>query len=1023
MSPHGSVPRVFQKYSVALAAAVLLAGIGTWLAIPQIALVYAERLLAVEYSQRRPFEFRLPDNGYHLATGQFPGENSRNLRKAREWLGRADRWPGVSARVYLLRGREALLHDELDRAIQWYRSALDADPSLADARIELAGAFLLQSQKQKHYLDLAQALQQMGVATRFRARSATDHFNLALVYEGIPAPHLAVQEWTAFLNGESSPDWRKEAEDRRAHWVERIASQQERARQLEHPAAFLGAVAPPYSPEYVIDAAIVWWLPHRQEDREAEQALQRLAALLRAQHSDPWLIDMLRLPPNPQAIAAWRLLAKAMQENQTGNHYSARDDAVAAGKAFQRLHSPAGQLGARAELVYALQRADANEDCLRESGTLAADLDRTSYNWLKGRVWLDKTTCEARRYAASKLVSDRLEILAKIEKTHYEGLRLRAEGFLVDPELVRGYSLLLWDKVHAGLEIYWAGEFTPIRAQQFYYATATAMNGSAWPFAAVAMAREAVLVAKELPNEQWQHLLSGGLGARELEAGLADDAAAHLLGFEGYFATHRDVAGAEQSEVQALLRRVEVEAAQAEPGPFIRRLEILRQRLKAHDQVMRLTQCLGLACLRAGEIEKAASSFKAVVEQSMRLIEGSRDLEQRHASMRLWGNAHLGMVQLLLTSGHKVEEAFEQLQRFRAAWGGDAPPPPFREALTDDAALLDVAVLPSGVAVFAADKNGVESLWMEGRQGGLDTQSREFISLCASPKSKSSDIERAAQSIYDQLIRPFEGRLLKHKILIVRADGPLQGIPWAALSDSSHQPLLGRVAVLVASGARSPAPSVPSTTAHRRPLLVVNPALSEELAPHFAHLAEADLEAEEIHTHFPDARVLAGKGATIEAVKGFLPDSSFFHFGGHGIAYGGYGAMLLASQTNRGYEGLLAAPEILRMDLHGVHLVSLAACSIGVGQSTGPVNPESLVRALLDAGVENVIAASWPVDSSTTRELFGDYYTHVSAAKLTDSFWLATVLQQTCLRVRMKRPHPFYWAAFQQYAQPLSPTK
>jgi len=69
------------------------------------------------------------------------------------------------------------------------------------------------------------------------------------------------------------------------------------------------------------------------------------------------------------------------------------------------------------------------------------------------------------------------------------------------------------------------------------------------------------------------------------------------------------------------------------------------------------------------------------------------------------------------------------------------------------------------------------------------------------------------------------------------------------------------------------------------------------------------------------------------------------------------------------------------MDLHEVELISLAACSIGVGQSTGPVNPESLVRALLDAGARRVIAAGWEIESQSAGAMFTGFYGKVAGGR------------------------------------------
>jgi CHAT domain-containing protein len=336
-------------------------------------------------------------------------------------------------------------------------------------------------------------------------------------------------------------------------------------------------------------------------------------------------------------------------------------------------------------------------------------------------------------------------------------------------------------------------------------------------------------------------------------------------------------------------------------------------------------------------------------------------------------------------------------------------------AIPESTALLDIAFLPGGVAVFAADRSGVEARWANGAQSSFEDWGRQFMELCASPHSDLDELNRLGRILYDNLIFPFERRLLANQVLIIQADGLLQSLPWAALQDRQRRVLLDRVAVVIGSELHAARRATYDTGKSGRPLVIAEPALSLELASAFPPLSDSLLEAGLIKKQFPEARVLSGSAATVEAVKEYLPTSTFFHFGGHGLAHGGYGAMLLSSNAGAAYTGVLAAPEIAEMDLRRVRVVSLAACSTGVGQALGPVNPESLVRSLLDAGAQNVIAASWAVDSRSTADVFAQFYAHwAGRLRLPDA------LRNACLRVR-SRPesaHPYYWAGFQLYGSP-----
>jgi CHAT domain-containing protein len=245
----------------------------------------------------------------------------------------------------------------------------------------------------------------------------------------------------------------------------------------------------------------------------------------------------------------------------------------------------------------------------------------------------------------------------------------------------------------------------------------------------------------------------------------------------------------------------------------------------------------------------------------------------------------------------------------------------------------------------------------------------------------------------------------------------LAAAPWHALRDSDGKRLLERQTIVLGHGVSPRGSGRGSGRAPdgERPLIVADPALAADLATAYPPLGDSLREANAIIRRFPSARLLRGRAATAEALKDFLPHSTFFHFGGHGTANGGYGAILLAPGPEASSDGLFDGEQIGRLDLHAVRVVSLASCSSGAGESAGPVNPDSLVRALLDAGVRDVIASPWSVDSVTTSELFGDFY-----GRLVASGSPAEAFRQACLRIS-RRPgtgHPYFWSGFQVYGEP-----
>ena len=147
------------------------------------------------------------------------------------------------------------------------------------------------------------------------------------------------------------------------------------------------------------------------------------------------------------------------------------------------------------------------------------------------------------------------------------------------------------------------------------------------------------------------------------------------------------------------------------------------------------------------------------------------------------------------------------------------------------------------------------------------------------------------------------------------------------------------------------------------------------------------------------------------ALQEELAHYRLFHFAGHGVTNGGNGALVLAAEPPTGTR-LITASEIAELDLHRLHLATLASCSSGTGEDRGAVNVESLVQAFLDAGTGEVLASRWSVDSEATSEVMRGFY-----AGLRQGASPATALRTAALAAAKSQPHPYYWAAFQVFGR------
>jgi len=106
--------------------------------------------------------------------------------------------------------------------------------------------------------------------------------------------------------------------------------------------------------------------------------------------------------------------------------------------------------------------------------------------------------------------------------------------------------------------------------------------------------------------------------------------------------------------------------------------------------------------------------------------------------------------------------------------------------------------------------------------------------------------------------------------------------------------------------------------------------------------------------------------------------------------------------------GLVTALEMASMNLWGTQLVVLSACETGRGDvSSLGQGVYGLRRAVMVAGAETLLTSLWKVDDKATRDLMTKYYQNLLKDK-----GRGQAMREAALKLRKKRPHPYFWAPF-----------
>ena len=870
------------------------------------------------------------------------------------------------------------------------------------------------------------------------SRSPESLFDSALLFEEASLPEQAEEQWTLATKTESSPEWRAEDLARQSELSSALKQRGDKISMfstdkismfstsldalLSHPEdAGVGS-------ELALNAAIEKWLP-QMGDAAVLLALKKLSGLLISFHHDHWLADVLKPAPSGNAKAAFTYLAQAQGSNIRGEYLRAAKLAQKAERLFKESRNEAGALRARVETIYSLDRRSEAQGCLSDLEGVQAAARKHGYLWIAAQARLEDNSCQTRT-RQEDVIEPRKQAYEWIkDHTGYEGLRLRALGYQTEEYVSADSRLSLWRNGEQGLRSFWSEPLPALRGYAFYYALADSAHRAGDKNTAVVLLREGALLIKKQDAIALHALMLSYLGLWEQEAGLPEEAEASFHEMEEEYG-NLSPAGIEtpRRESEVVHAIAEISSKKAQEG--LARLHRLTGRspwpyreLIANARRL-VFPALGDAYLQLNQLGDACHNYHQSLVENWEKLNQVHNRAQRDNALHEIEPAWRGMTAVLLKQ-NRFREALTVWEEFRSsrkvtdvqellhipACAANAMPSP--SPLAGEETFIVYASLPGGLFGWVVNRNGTGQHWIDEKE--VDSLAARFTELVATEHSPVESLSQTGQQLYDLLLKPFAGKLPGTGTIVIDAEGALASIPWGALESSAGHPLIERFAFCQTIGlAEVLEGKGDSKIDLSRALVFGSPALPQELRKQFPNLPDAWREVDKLRA-LPGSRVLQGEAATAEAFREAFrkdqPKYTVFHFAGHGVSYGGFGALLLAGIREK--DSYFTAHEIATVGLQGLQLIVLASCSSGVGEQSGIVDLDSLTRAFLEAGAQRVIASSWEVDSSATADLIRAFYN-----RLENGTTAAESLRQAQMEVQQTMKHPYYWAGFRVFGRP-----
>jgi CHAT domain-containing protein/tetratricopeptide (TPR) repeat protein len=997
---HRSAPSRAPRW-LALAAALVI-GVGgaiAWLWLRTTQPPFSE--LAQAYSERRTLELRFPGAAHAAMSRENRGPNQRmNWPSLLEAEARIARRGDSRDQAWLLaRARAEVLRRHYREAIATSQTGLEASPD-SDDLLSVLAMSLFESGEDGNAADYGKAAELYSRILQNHPMDVVARFNRAIVYEKLQMFREATSDWEEFLRTESQGGWADEA---RHH----LADDRAKLSRFNQP---------PLSVEPGDIAVLTQLRDAYLASSLDSRSISALSDSFATRYGDWWLRDLISHRDRPGFRDALRALDQAATTNQRGDSVHAAEQGRLAAISFDRQKNPAGEARARFEVIYALRRSSNAVACLEEGRPLAKKLGSLHYYWLHAQALLELASCSVMRSDFTAADSFARAALSEDELRGFASQRMRSLGIRAEGLRAMGHWQEAWQLDVEGLRGCWNGSYPPARAYQFYEDMGYVAESNRDYHLAAALSWEAIAQIQTAGNHSVEAMVHDELGRRSLLAGNARDA-------EAAFSRGEQIFGQLPQDAMTAFYRAtsEIGIARAEAQLGKTREALIRLEPISAGLVGFTNQVVAGRYYRAlAEVQQAAENLKAeteawrslaeIAEVGLASISSPMDRLQLTEELR---DAYRGLIRCALASD-QPEKALTAWLSYRSADFGErrlhTVVPEFAQRLKHSTRVV-YAEMSDGVAAWSYDDRGVVFHFLRVRPEVLSSLARRFVSDCSDPVSRPEEIREIGRKIFDTLVSPLIGGWDPQRILVLDVDGPAAQIPFEALP-LPQGGTLGDLFTLELGPAIDEHRREDSASLDSAVLVAVGaPRITGMDADLFPPLPDSGSEAASVAAMFPLHTLFTENEATPSAVKQALSQATIFHFAGHAMNSPGQTGLILAAEKGApaAAPGFLSARDLTLATLAHCRIAILSACSTAGMKSQGLAEPDSLPRALLTAGVHQIVASRWPVDSRATHDLMLLFYSELRRGQPTAA---ALKAANARLRASPNTSHPYYWAAF-----------
>lgn len=781
----------------------------------------------------------------------------------------------------------------------------------------------------------------------------------------------------------------------------------------------------------------------------ARRLLKALGRSLEIHHQDPWLADF--IAPDPDKLPtqlrtayskAMRAFAVALREDleiksTAAEHTSAESSSLFHSLAAQEsrnivFHEAArvGELRASLEQMQAIQERTDFDRC-RDFAERRASLWRedSRYPWIRIVQMATDVVCNGApkmRMANKQLTSSALELA---ESSHYWLLTLRIglrtadaasdSGDMETTERIVSNQLKLLESRDSpvfrlinplAVLTYADEDVVGVRTAELY--DLELLHWLEWdgpkryiPTLRLELARLYTRLGQMQEAEEQFRLAYG-----ETEKS------------SGQYANPRVLVDAEMNLASLLLQRNDLRNAQ-----------IYLQRARSHMTnfsepwgLRKFASTSGQLKLELGDYGEAAKDLEAQILRSEGRNSGTESRVARSEFAEGDHDLYAELAAAWLAEGRPGEEVLALWERFRMR-SRDLPISSCdTQALTCDLPKLKTAIRHIGnnvilgqillldrVLIYRVDRNGVVWRQIQFQRQDVLTAEEKFEKAVSSPTNWTKTMGVLGEELRDNLLPDPLWPSSTNAVLLIEPDPLLNNLPWPAIPTPAGPlglvlPVAEVRSMLAMKTGAAPTPgrSSSSFANEGRAALIIGASIT---AADEVPLPEVIQEAESVDRFLAAPELLVGAKATSANVAAHINSATIFHFAGHAVRRTNGTELLLAPSSRSDQQSWLDGAFFREHPPRSCRLAVLSACATGT-QEAGWMHPfQNIVESLASAGVDDVVATRWQIDSEAAVPFMSAFYSSLAQGNSAPvALWTARrVLSQHSLY-----KSPYYWAAY-----------